>query len=556
MNKKKDYYYLGKLLALLKPYKYYLAAIFLCLIASSAIVFLQPLLISRLTDQGLLEMNFSVTVKLTLLIFLLIAAGQIISFLRSWMFVHIHNSFYFSLISRGFQKLIRLKISYFTEKSSAEIIDNMRVDASNAALITDQFFGFTIEYLFRIVSGLVGLFVISWRLTLVVILIVPIKYGIVSLISRKTRKWTQERLEKLSNFTGWFSENIDGIKEIKLWGLYRKQWEEFQKRQKELLKLHQKESLLESVNNNIETALSWGVTGLLYILGGMQMAEGHLSLGGVFAFISYSGYVTDPIMMLLNLRIFFSTIIPSAERLFQIFELEEESDTGKLKVKQDQGIQIEYRQVSYAYENGRSILTSADIKITQGEKVAIVGENGSGKTTFLNLLLRFLEPQEGEITVNGTNINEIEADSYRGLFAVVDQAPYLFSGTIRENIDLDLRTDRETFLRACEKSGADNFIAKLPEKEKSVIGQNGSMLSGGERKKVAVARAMVREAPIIVLDEATAGYDGESDAHLHDFLIHQTEGKTLIVITHNQEHLEGMDRVYCLKNGKLCPQAK
>ncbi|MCI8874437.1 MAG: ABC transporter ATP-binding protein [Lachnospiraceae bacterium] len=556
MNKKKDYYYLGKLLALLKPYKYYLAAIFLCLIASSAIVFLQPLLISRLTDQGLLEMNFSVTVKLTLLIFLLIAAGQIISFLRSWMFVHIHNSFYFSLISRGFQKLMRLKISYFTEKSSAEIIDNMRVDASNAALITDQFFGFTIEYLFRIVSGLVGLFVISWRLTLVVILIVPIKYGIVSLISRKTRKWTQERLEKLSNFTGWFSENIDGIKEIKLWGLYRKQWEKFQKRQKELLKLHQKESLLESVNNNIETALSWGVTGLLYILGGMQMAEGHLSLGGVFAFISYSGYVTDPIMMLLNLRIFFSTIIPSAERLFQIFELEEESDTGKLKVKQDQGIQIEYRQVSYAYENGRSILTSADIKITQGEKVAIVGENGSGKTTFLNLLLRFLEPQEGEITVNGTNINEIEADSYRGLFAVVDQAPYLFSGTIRENIDLDLRTDRETFLRACEKSGADNFIAKLPEKEKSVIGQNGSMLSGGERKKVAVARAMVREAPIIVLDEATAGYDGESDAHLHDFLIHQTEGKTLIVITHNQEHLEGMDRVYCLKNGKLCPQAK
>ncbi len=556
MNKKKDYYYLGKLLALLKPYKYYLAAIFLCLIASSAIVFLQPLLISRLTDQGLLEMNFSVTVKLTLLIFLLIAAGQIISFLRSWMFVHIHNSFYFSLISRGFQKLMRLKISYFTEKSSAEIIDNMRVDASNAALITDQFFGFTIEYLFRIVSGLVGLFVISWRLTLVVILIVPIKYGIVSLISRKTRKWTQERLEKLSNFTGWFSENIDGIKEIKLWGLYRKQWEEFQKRQKELLKLHQKESLLESVNNNIETALSWGVTGLLYILGGMQMAEGHLSLGGVFAFISYSGYVTDPIMMLLNLRIFFSTIIPSAERLFQIFELEEESDTGKLKVKQDQGIQIEYRQVSYAYENGRSILTSADIKITQGEKVAIVGENGSGKTTFLNLLLRFLEPQEGEITVNGTNINEIEADSYRGLFAVVDQAPYLFSGTIRENIDLDLRTDRETFLRACEKSGADNFIAKLPEKEKSVIGQNGSMLSGGERKKVAVARAMVREAPIIVLDEATAGYDGESDAHLHDFLIHQTEGKTLIVITHNQEHLEGMDQVYCLKNGKLCPQAK
>ncbi|TGY97847.1 ABC transporter ATP-binding protein [Petralouisia muris] len=463
MNKRKDSYYLGKLLALLKPYKLYLAAILLCLIASSGIVFLQPLLISRLTDQGLLEMNLSATVKMTLLIFLLVVAGELISLLQSWMFVRIHNAFYFSLISRGFQKLMRLKISYFTEKSSAEIIDNMRVDTSNAALITDRFFGFAIEYLFRIASSLVGLFVISWRLTLIVMLIVPVKCAIVSLFSKKTRKWTQERLEKLSDFTGWFSENVGGIKEIKLWGLYQKRWEEFQRRQQELLNLHQKEALLESVNNSIEAALSWGVTGLLYILGGMQIIEGRLSLGGVFAFISYSGYVTNPIMALLNLRIFFSTIIPSAKRLFQIFELEEEPDAGKLKM---------------------------------------------------------------------------------------DQAPYLFSKTVRENIDLDSRTDQEAFLKACEKSGADKFIAKLPKKEDSVIGQNGSMLSGGERKKIAVARAMAKEAPIIVLDEATAGYDGESDAQLHDFLIHQTEGKTLIVITHNREHLEGMDRVYCLENGK------
>ncbi len=371
MNKRKDSYYLGKLLALLKPYKLYLAAILLCLIASSGIVFLQPLLISRLTDQGLLEMNLSATVKMTLLIFLLVVAGELISLLQSWMFVRIHNAFYFSLISRGFQKLMRLKISYFTEKSSAEIIDNMRVDTSNAALITDRFFGFAIEYLFRIASSLVGLFVISWRLTLIVMLIVPVKCAIVSLFSKKTRKWTQERLEKLSDFTGWFSENVGGIKEIKLWGLYQKRWEEFQRRQQELLNLHQKEALLESVNNSIEAALSWGVTGLLYILGGMQIIEGRLSLGGVFAFISYSGYVTNPIMALLNLRIFFSTIIPSAKRLFQIFELEEEPDAGKLKM---------------------------------------------------------------------------------------DQAPYLFSKTVRENIDLDSRTNQEAFLKACEKAAQINLL--------------------------------------------------------------------------------------------------
>lgn len=552
MNRKNDLYYLRNILVLLKPYKFYFIAVLLCLAASSAIVFLQPLLISELTDSGLLAMDFSVTVKLTSLILLLVVVGELVSLLQSYIFVHIHNSFYFSLISRGFKKLMCLKVSYFTDKSSAEIIDNMRVDVSNVALITDRISGLTVGYLFQVVSGLIGLFVISWKLTLVVIFIVPVKYMLVSLLSKSTRKWTEERLEKLGSFTTWFSENVSGIKEIKLWGLYQKQWKEFQERQQELLGIYKKETVLESVNNSIEVALSWCVTGLLYILGGIQIIEGHLSLGGVFAFISYSGYVTGPIMVLLNLRMFFSKIIPSAERLFGIFEMEEETKQGKLSMESSmREIQIEYCHVSYRYDNRRCILNDTGIKITQGEKIAIVGENGSGKTTFLNLLLRFLEPQEGEIMVNGTNINEMELDAYRSLFAVVDQVPYLFSSSVRENIDLDFRASNETFFQACEKSGANKFISRLPEREQSVIGQNGSKLSGGERKKIAVARAIVKGAPVIIMDEATAGYDGESDANLHDFLVNQTKGKTLIVITHNYEQLEGMDHVYCLEHGKL-----
>lgn len=552
MDKKNDFYYLKKMLILLKPYKFYFIAVLLCLVISSAIVFLQPLLISELTDSGLLAMDFSVTMKLVFLIFLLVATGELVSLLQSYIFVHIHNSFYFSLISRGFKKLMSLKMLYFTDKSTAEIIDNMRVDVSNVALITDRVSGLTVGYLFQAVSGLIGLFIISWKLTLVVIFIVPVKYTIVSLLSKRTRKWTEERLEKLSVFTRWFSENVNGIKEIKLWGLYQKQWEEFRERQRELLGIYKKESILESVNNSIEVALSWGVTGLLYILGGIQIIEGHLSLGGVFAFISYSGYVTGPIMTLLNLRMFFSSVIPSAERLFEIFEMEEETNQGKLSIGDGiKNIQIEYRHVSYKYVNSRDILNDASIKITQGEKIAIVGANGSGKTTFLNLLLRFLEPQEGTIIINGTNINELELDAYRSLFTVVDQVPYLFSGSIRENIDLDFRTSDKEFYQACKKSGADKFISRMPEKENSVIGQNGSKLSGGEKKKIAVARAIVKGAPVIIMDEATAGYDGESDAHLHNFLIHQTDGKTLIVITHSYGQLEGMDHVYCLEHGKL-----
>ena len=183
--------------------------------------------------------------------------------------------------------------------------------------------------------------------------------------------------------------------------------------------------------------------------------------------------------------------------------------------------------------------------------MAIIGQNGSGKSTILNLLLRFYEPKAGQILADGVDVQDIPLEEYRSLFSVVSQEPYLFLGDILENVDLQGDADPDRLGAALRASGVESYLPRLPEKERTQIGRNGARLSGGEKQKLAVARALLKDAPVVILDEATSGFDVESDAYLHDVILHQMQGKTVIMITHHYHNLEGMDQVWRLEGGKV-----
>jgi ABC-type multidrug transport system fused ATPase/permease subunit len=212
---------------------------------------------------------------------------------------------------------------------------------------------------------------------------------------------------------------------------------------------------------------------------------------------------------------------------------------------------ISFRKVGFSYEGGTTVLNNISFHVNTGEKVAIIGANGSGKTTIVKLLLRFLEPTNGQIMINGQAVDRFDIDSYRSLFAVVSQEPYLFYDTIYNNINLAELANMEEVEKASKQSGASEFIHRMLEREGSKIGKNGAKLSGGEKQKLAVARAIVKDAPIIILDEATSGYDVESDTYLHEVLLRDFSHKTVILITHRYTNLEGLDRVYHLQDGCL-----
>lgn len=548
-KKKEDLRTLKQILILLKPYKKQLLLVTLCFLLATIVGFFEPLTISRITDFGMIKKNLPVIVWFTLLLVFLVILGQVIGLVQAYLFADIHNSVQFDLSVRGFNKLFWMKVSYFSDKNSAEVIDNMKMDISNVSSIVDQSFELTISYIFRVVSGIAGLLIINWKLTVIVIFMVPIKYIVVSLIAKMIEKLTEEQLETFSSFTSWFSDNINGIKEIKLWGLWYNRRKVFEEKQKKILNISRKQTMLNAWNIFSESVIEWVIIGTLYVLGGIQIINGSMTIGGVFAFVSYSSYVTGPILAILNLRFMISYILPSARRLFLFLDLEEEDTCGNFEV--DAPVEIEYKNVSFSYNAEKVILDDINLKISKGEKIAIIGSNGSGKTTFLNLLLRFSEPQGGCITIGGKNIEEINLIEYRKMFAVVSQDPYLFFGTVKENINLDGNASDTLFKEACQKSGADTFISQMPDKENSMIGRNGSRLSGGEKKRLAVARAIIKDSPYVILDEATSEFDVEFDAYFHNYLLNELKDRTLIMITHSYHQLKGMNCVYRIENGIL-----
>ena len=214
---------------------------------------------------------------------------------------------------------------------------------------------------------------------------------------------------------------------------------------------------------------------------------------------------------------------------------------------------LHLKKVSFAYNTTHQVLKDVSVIFEANERVAFIGPNGSGKSTFLQLLLRSLEPNSGKILLNDVDVTELDLKSYRNLFSVVSQEPYLFNDTIRYNLDpLDIATQSDVE-KALRQSGADGFISKLPAGLDTEIGRNGAKLSGGEKQKLAVARALLRNTPIVILDEATSGFDVESDLYLHNVFLKEFAGKTVIMVTHRYSNLEGIDKVYRIVDGQLIP---
>lgn len=416
--------------------------------------------------------------------------------------------------------------------------------------ITDRYTVVSVGYVFRIVSGLMGLLIISWKLTLIVLAMVPIKALVVWWMSSRQEKAMDAMIESSRDFSQWFGDNLEGIDEIKLWNLFEGRDKAFQSKQKALLKLQKDSSIIDAWNSLWESLLEWSVTILLYLVGGVLICQGGLSIGSVFAFASYSWYVTGPVSALLNLKMYFARIMPSAKRLFKFLDMESELDRGTGQVS-TRPPRLEFKEVSFAYQESRPILKGVNFYVEPGEKVAIIGQNGSGKSTIMNLLLRFYTPDSGEITADGVIVSDLTLQGYRSLFSVVSQEPYLFLGDIASNINLTNEASSEKVSSAMHVSGVASFSEKMPMGERTQIGRNGARLSGGEKQKLAVARALLKDAPIVILDEATSGFDVESDAYLHDVIVNQMIDKSVIMITHRYENLEGMDRIYKLENGQM-----
>ena len=536
-----------KLLAILNVHKKVIAVILGCLLISTVLNFCVPLLSSSIMDDGFIGGDKKLLVELVLCtsaIYLIISAIDIIKEKKR---VDISAKIQYSLSEEAFSHLMKMRAGYFSNRNYAEILNNITADIISITSIADGSVFFVVTQVFSVLGGVIGLFILDYRMTILVLLFIPVKYIVMKYFAKRHKKIIDEFIINNQDYASWFGDTVGGVREIKLFGIFDNKHHEFADKQNKVIQKQKEINMLSQWNNISDTILVRLLITLIYIIGSNFVFNLQLSVGNVFAFITYSAYVTGPISAILNIGYLLSGIIPSTKRYYEFMNMKEES--SEVCMVTPQFGDIEFQDVSFEYEKDNQILKNISLVFPKGSKTALIGKNGSGKSTIIDLLLQMYVPLKGNILLSGQKISDMPLEEYRNMFSVVSQDIYLFNDTIRNNICLYKHIDDSLILQACEDSGLVEFVAEVSLDY--LVGQNGSMLSGGQKQKIALARALIHNRSIVVFDEATSSTDACSEQQINALLNTKLRDKTVIVITHKREILSEVEQVVVLDNGKI-----
>lgn len=536
-----------KLLGLLKQYKKTIAVIIGCLLISTGLSLCIPLISRQIMDAGFIGGNKSLLINYTLVLMVIYIVIAVIDILKERKRVNISANLQYYLSEQSFTHLMKMEAGCFHRTNYAELLNNIYVDINKMVSVADESFFFVVTQGFNMMGGLVGLFIIDYRMTFLVLVFIPIKFIVMKKFAKKQKSIVEEFIKSNQDYARWFGDTVGGIKEVKLFNIYKEKYNEFSIRQKGIIEKQKRLNMLSQWNIKTDSIMVHLLSTVLYIVGANLVFELQLSVGSVFAFITYSSYVTGPISAILNIGYLLSGIIPSTKRFYEFMDLKEEKDDGVLteKVFGD----LEFDNIFFSYEAEKPLLMDVHMKFPKGSKTALIGRNGSGKSTIINLLTRLYDPANGRILLNGTDISNISLNEYRNMVSIVSQQIYLFNDTIRNNICLYKDVSEEEIEAACRDSGLDDFLKEVSLDY--IVGQNGSMLSGGQKQKIALARALVHERPILLFDEVTSNTDVYSEHQINGLLHTRLKDKTVIMVTHRQEILKKVDQIIILKDGVI-----
>lgn len=534
-----------RLLLLLGKYKKTIVVIVGCLLVSTGLNLCVPLISRRIMDDGFIGGNKKLLIELVLVSMVIYTINSLTDLIKEKKRVDISAKIQYFLSEQSFSHLMKLRVNYFNNTNYAETLNNINMDINQMTSVADSSVFFVITQAFSMTGGIIGLFIIDFRMTILVLLFIPIKCVVMKYFAKKQKQIMDEFIKKNQKYAKWFGDTVGGVREVKLFNILDRKHEEFDQNQKDIIEKQKQMNMLGQWNTITDSLMVQFLSTLLYILGANLVFDLQLSVGSVFAFITYSSYVTGPISAILNIGYLLSGIIPSTKRYYAFMDLEEETDNGETAALCPDDLKLQ--QVSFAYEKEKYVLKDVDILFAKGSKTAIIGRNGSGKTTIINLLTRMYEPTSGKIMLGTEDISELPLPEYRNMVSVVSQQIYLFNDTIRNNICLYKRVDDVIVEEACKDSGLEDFIKEVSLDY--VVGQNGAMLSGGQKQKIALARALIHDKPIVIFDEATSNTDAYSEQQINGLLDTKLKEKTVIVITHKKEILNKVDQIVVLKEG-------
>ena len=392
-----------------------------------------------------------------------------------------------------------------------------------------------------------------WKLALIMSLVVPLYALVYFIVNRLNKKTERKIMERAADLESQFVESLQAVRTIKHFGLEHFANTKTEVRFIALLKSGYKSALNSIFSTNSSQAIAQIFTVVLLWSGSYYAIDGEITIGELMSFYAIIGYFTNPVASLIGANVQIQNALIAADRLFEIMDLQREKEADKIPLSEDKLGDIAFENVSFRYESRVDVFKKLNLVIPKGSITALVGESGSGKSTIISLLLKIYTIQKGKISIGDIDLNHIETDSLREIIGVVPQKVDLFSGNVVDNIAIgELAPNMDRVLEVCKSLQILSFIEALPNGFQTHLGENGANLSGGQKQKIAIARALYKKPEILIFDEATSSLDGTSQKNIWKAVkALKNQHKTIIISTHRLQSITEADSIVVLKNGKL-----
>ena len=545
----------------LMQYKWLLLVAFMLTVGSNLLALIGPMLSGYAVDAivGVGKVQFEKVFYYAAWMVAFYLVSSLLSYWLSILMITISKKVVKRMRKDVFDKLLKLPVGYFDTRQTGDIISRITydIDTINGSLSSDLIQ--IVTTLITVTGALSMMLVISKSLVLVFCFTVPLSIGITKFITTKTRPLFRDRSAKLGLLNGFTEEMVSGQKTLKAYTQEENVLAKFRKKNEEAVDAYYRAEYYGAMTGPCVNFINNLSLSLISVFGAMLFLAGKMTIGNISSFILYSRKFSGPINEAANIVSELQSSLAAAERIFSLLDEMNEIEDGEQAIvlgsqEKVQG-KVELSHVQFGYEEGKTIIHDLSLKVEPGKLIAIVGPTGAGKTTLINLLMRFYDIQSGNILVDDHPSKDLTRESLRKSFAMVLQETWLFHGTIYDNLAYGKEgATREEVIAAAKAVKIHSFIQRLPQGYDTVISDEGSNISKGQKQLLTIARAMLLEAPMLILDEATSNVDTRTELQIGQAMRKLMENKTCFVIAHRLSTIQNADTILVVKDGEVVEQ--
>ena len=556
---------LKKLLAYLKPYHLKICFVMVFAVCSTIFNIIGPKVLAKATDklsEGIMAkvantggIDFNYIVKILLILVVLYAASSLFSYIMSWIISGVSQDAAFSLRKDISEKMNRLPLSYFDKHTSGDILSRVTNDIDTIAQSLNQSLSTLISNVVTLVGIFIMMLTISWQMTLIAVVVLPISMTLMRLVMKHSQKYFTQQQNSLGDVNGHIEEMYGGHQVVKAFNGEEKSVEQFEQYNESLYTSAWKSQFFGSLMMPISNFIgNIGYVGVC-IIGGILAGSKTITIGDIQAFIQYERQFNQPISQIAQAANLLQSTGAAAERVFEFLEEEElTEDSATLTTEEVQNMKgaVTFADVHFGYNPDKIIINDFSLHVHAGQKVAIVGPTGAGKTTIIKLLMRFYELNGGSIMIDGEDITKMKRSDLRSLFGMVLQDTWLFNGTIMDNLKYGrLDATDEEVKKACVSARVDHFIHTLPDGYNTMINEESSNISAGQKQLLTIARAFLKDPKILILDEATSSVDTRTELLIQQGMDELMKNRTSFVIAHRLSTIRDADTIIVMRDGDI-----